>query len=190
MAEDLDDLGGSKLPEEASRIAIDKKGIQMFFGEKEATFFDSVGKEMTINILQESFILYRIDLKKTKTHALYGEAIVKEVKDPIEIFGRINVEAGDPTFFSSRGLVKQGMGMFTASLHLSHLQDIGLLTIVGNNMNFDLNKGDYISHKGQMYEIWDNGYSQISNQFSYGGDRRAFLRIRAKEVDRDTFNAV
>lgn len=188
MSDEIEDLGGSLLPEEASRIAIDKKGIQMFFGEKEATFFDVVGKEMTNNILQESFILYRIDLKRTNTHALYGEAIVKEVKDPIEIFARINVEAGDPTFFSSRGLVKQGMGMLTASLHLSHLQELGLLTIVGNNMNLDLNKGDFISHKGQMYEIWDNGYSQISNQFSYAGDRRAFLRVRAKEVDRDVFN--
>ena len=190
MSDELDDLGGSKLPEEARRIAIDKKGIDLFFGEKESIFFDSVGKEMTIGILKESFILYRIDLKRTKTHALYGEAIVKEVKDPIEVFARINVESDDPTMFTERGIVKQGMGMFTANLHLSHLQDLGLLTVVGNVMNFDINKGDYVSHKGQMYEIWDNGYSQLSNQFAYAGDRRAFLKIRAKEVDRDIFNAV
>lgn len=185
---ELDDLNGTKLPSDAKKNFADKKGIGLFFGELEAKFFDQVAKELTINILQESFILYRVDLKRTRTHALYGESIVKQMRDPIEVFARINVEVSDPTYRTTKGIVKQGMGQLTASLHLSHLEEIGILTKDGENINIDMKKGDYLAHKGQFYEIWDDGYAQISNEFSYAGDRRAFLTIKAKEVDRDVFN--
>jgi len=184
----LDDLIGSNLPSDANNNFSDKKGIGLFFSELEATFFDQVGKEMTVSILKESFILYRVDLKRTKTHSLYGEAIVKQTKESIEVFARINVVVGDPTYRTDRGVTKQGMGELTASLHLSHLEDLGLLSENGNNINIDMKKGDFLAHKGQFYEIWDDGYAQISNEFSYAGDRRAFLTIKAKEVDRDVFN--
>ena len=184
------DLRGSQRPREAEENLSKKDGIDLFFGDKEASFFDQVGKEMTINILKESFILYRIDLKKTKTHALYGESIQKEYRDPIEVFGRMNVEVGDPSMRTKSGISKQGMGQLIASLHLSHLEDIGILEKEDNDINIDMKKGDFIGFKGQFYEIWDDGYSQIANQFSYAGDRRAFLQIKAKEVDRDVFNGI
>jgi len=186
----FDDLNGSKKPSEVNKNLFEKKGISLFFGELEATFFDQVAKELTINILQESFILYRVDLKRTKTHALYGESIVKETREPIEVFARIDVVVSDPTYRTARGITKQGMGELTASLHLSHLEEIGILIKDGENINIDMKKGDFIAHKGQFYEIWDDGYSQISNEFSYAGDRRVFLTIKAKEVDRDVFNGV
>jgi hypothetical protein len=184
------DLKGIQRPQEAEENFSKKQGIDLFFGELEANFFDQVGKEMTVNILKESFILYRVDLRRTKTHVLYGESIIKETKDPIEVFARINVEVGDPTYRTQRGVSKQGMGELKASLHLSHLEELGLLHKDGDDIDIDMKKGDYIAYKGQFYEIWDDGYAQIANQFSYASDRRAFLTIKAKEVDRDVFNAV
>lgn len=181
----------NKKPQEAKEHESEKKGIELFFGQKEANFFDQLGKEISINILQESFILYRVDLTKTQTHELYGESIVKEYKEPIEVFGRINVESQAPYYRTERGIIKQGMGELTASLHLSHLQELGLLFEDQNgDIRSDLNKGDFIFFKGQYYEVYDDGYSQISNQYAYAGDRRAFITITAKEVDRDIFNAV
>ena len=184
------DLYGSQRPSEAEDNLSKKDGIDLFFGDKEAAFFDQVGKEMTITILTESFILYRIDLQKTTSHALYGESIQKEYREPIEVFGRINVEVDDPSMRTSAGITKQGMGQLTASLHLSHLEEIGILEMDGNDPVIDMRKGDFIGFKGQFYEVWDDGYAQIANQFSYAGDRRAFLRVRAKEVDRDVFNGI
>lgn len=180
----------NKRPEEANNNMSEKDGIDLFFGQKEANFFDQVGKEITVNILKESFILYRVDLTKTQTHDLYGEALVKEYKEPVEVFGRINVESQSPYYRTQRGIVKQGMGELTASLHLSHLQEIGILFEDQNgDIRSDLNKGDFIFFKGQYYELYDDGYSQISNQYAYAGDRRAFVTVKAKEVDRDIFNA-
>jgi len=184
------DLYGSQRPDEAEKNLSENKGIDLFFGDLEASFFDQVGKEMTINILKESFILYRVDLNKTSSHALYGESIQKEYRDPVEVFGRINVEVDDPTMRTKNGITKQGMGQLTASLHLSHLEEIGILEMDENDPVIDMKKGDFIGYKGQFYEVWDDGYAQIANQFSYAGDRRAFLRVRAKEVDRDVFNGI
>lgn len=184
------DLRGVQRPKESEENLGTKDGIDLFFGNKEANFFDTVGREITINVLKESFVLYRIDLKRTNTHSLYGESIIKEYKEPIEVFGRINVEVEDPSMRTKKGITKQGMGKLTASLYLSHLEDLGILERNGNDFSIDMKKGDFISHKGQFYEIWNDGYAQISNQFSYASDRRAFLTITAKEVDRDVFNGI
>ncbi len=185
---DFDDLKGIKRPKEAQENLAKKKGASLFFGEAEALFFDQVGREIVNDILLESFILYRVDLKKTRTHSLYGEAIIKETQPPIEVFARINVEVGDPTYRTQKGITKQGMGDLTASLYLSHLEELGILQRDGADISIDMKKGDFISHKGQFYEIWNDGYADISNQFSFAGDRRAFLTIKAKEIDRDVFN--
>lgn len=190
MQNERDDIIGKNRPKEVEENLADKKGIDLFFGEAEAAFFDQVGKEITINILKESFILYRVDLRKTQTHALYGESIIKETKDPIEVFGRLNVVVGDPSYRTGAGIIKQGMGEFTADIHLSHLEEIGVLDKDDNDILIDMKKGDFLGYKGQFYEIWDDGFSQISNKYSYAGDRRAFLKIRAKEVDKDVFHGI
>jgi hypothetical protein len=69
---DLTEIGNN--PENFDSHEAVPKGIKLFFGEKERAFFSAVGREITEGILQESFLLYRIDLQKTKTHKLYGEA--------------------------------------------------------------------------------------------------------------------
>jgi hypothetical protein len=47
--------------------------------------------------------------------------------------------------------------------------------------------GHFIGYKGQFYKIVDDGYSQISNEFSWAGDRRFYITIKAVEVDEDIF---
>lgn len=184
---DLNEL--NKRPQEATELDEVKKGIKLFFGEKEDKFFDFVGREITNEILQESFILYRMDLQKTKTHSLYGESKFKQYKTPVEIFGRLNVEANAPEFMVKGGLVKKGMGLFTAHVYLSHLKELNLLEEDPNSVQPDIRMGDFIYYKNQFYKIIDDGYSNISNEFSYASDRRFYITIKAVEVDEDIFKA-
>lgn len=166
------------------------KGIDKFFGEKEASFFHSAGREITERILNESFLLYRIDLKKTNIHALYGEAKVKRWLPEIEVFGRINVENNEPSYHVKGGLLKKGMGEFTAHVYLEHLNELNLVSQKSDNeviLNFRI--GDFLGFKGQYYEITDNGFSQLSNKNSWAGDRRFYVTIKAIEVDEDVFRA-
>jgi predicted Zn-dependent protease len=168
----------------------DLKGIKKFFGEKEAAFFHTTGREITEEILQESFLLYRLDLKKTRTHKLYGEAKIKRWKPEIEIFGRINVDVTDPSFHVKGGLVKKGMGQFTAHIYIEHLEELNLVSRKADNeIILGIKTGDFIGFKGQYYEIYDDGYANISNKHSWAGDRRFYVTIKGYEVDDDIFKA-
>jgi len=187
---DLNEVG--KFPDGMNDDEKQPDGIGLFFGDKERAFFSSTGREMTEQILQESMMLYRIDLQKTQGHGLYGEAksFQKMWKPEVKILGRINVEAIEPEFAAEGGIVKKGFGQLTAHVYLEHLEEMGLAIDRGNQTAiFDLNDGDFIGFKDQFYKIINNGHSQISNEHSWGGDRRFFITIKAVEVDEDVFKA-
>lgn len=168
-----------KKPEEAKNQDESQKGIDLFFGSKERTFFENTGKEITIDILKESFILYRIDYKHTKTHKLYGEAKKKSYLTPVEVFGRINVEINEPEYFTKGGVTKKGFGKFEAHIYLSHLEEISAT----------IKRGDYAYYKGNYYEIFDDGSANISNEHAFGGDKLFFITIKGVEVNSDVFKA-
>lgn len=186
----LNEIG--KLPDGMSSDEAKPDGIELFFGDKERAFFSQAGREMTETILQESFILYRIDLKRTQTHSLYGQAksFQKTWKPEVKILGRINVEAIDPKYVADGGIVKKGFGQLTAHVYMEQLEELGLLKESKNQTQvFDINDGDFIGFKDQFYKITNNGHAQISNEHSWGGDRRFFITITAIEVDEDVFKA-
>lgn len=186
MTDGIDEIG--KNPENMDAAEAKPKGIELFFGTKEREFFTNAGREITEGILQESFLLYRIDLEKTRTD-FYGQSKKKVWLPEIEIFGRINVEVKDPEYHVKGAIEKKGMGNFTAHIYLNHLEELGLITKQQNTNTIvcGIKMGHFIGYKGQFYKIIDDGYSQISNEFSWGGDRRFFISIKGVEVDEDVF---
>lgn len=183
---DINEIG--KNPENMDAAEAKPKGIGLFFSDKERNFFTNVGREIVEGVLQESLLLYRIDLEKTQAD-FYGQSKKKVWMPEIEIFGRINVEVQDPTYSVKGAVEKKGMGNLTAHIYLDHLEDLGLIT-KQQNTNVIVNgikMGHFIGYKGQFYKIIDDGYSQISNEFSWGGDRRFYITIKGVEVDEEIF---
>lgn len=168
-----------KKTEEAKELDVRKQGIKLFFGEKERRLLDGMGREIVNDILLESFILYRIDYRTTKTHRVYGEAKQKNYESPVEIFGRVTVETDSPSYFAQGGLIRQGLGKFTAHVYLTHLTELGV----------EMRMGDFIYHKGNFYEIIDNGASDINNKFAFGSDKFFYITIKGVEVNSDVFMA-
>lgn len=183
---DLNEIGQN--PENMDSAEAKAKGIELFFGSKERIFFTNVGREITEGILKESFLLYRIDLEKTEID-FYGQSKKKVWMPEIEIFGRINVETKEPDYYVKGAIEKKGMGNLTASVYLDQLEELGLIEKQqGQNVIVSgIKMGHFIGYKGQFYKIIDDGYSQISNEFSWGGDRRFFITIKGVEVDEDVF---
>jgi len=138
--------------------------------------------------VQESFLLYRIDLEKTQPN-FYGQSKKKVWLPEIEIFGRINVEVKEPEYTVKGAVEKKGMGNLTAHIYLDLLEELGLITKEQNTnvIVSGIKMGHFIGFKGQFYKIVDDGYSQISNEFSWAGDRRFFVTIKAVESDEDVF---
>ena len=186
MSEGIDEIG--KNPEGMDSAEAKPKGIELFFGSKERAFFTNSGREITEGVLKESFLLYRIDLQKTQTD-FYGQSKKKVWLPEIEIFGRINVETKDPEYYVKGAVEKKGMGNFTAHVYLDQLEELGLIVRQqGTNVIVcGIKMGHFIGYKGQFYKIIDDGYSQISNEYSWGGDRRFFITIKGVESDEDVF---
>jgi hypothetical protein len=168
-----------KKTNEARVLDNSQKGIKLFFGSKEKRFFENAGREITEDILQESFILYRIDYKRTRTHDLYGESKKKSYLTPVEVFGRINVEANAPEYMTPGGLIRKGYGQITASIYVQQLDELQV----------EIRMGDFVYHKGNYYEIVDDGSSNIDNQHSWGGDKLYSITIKGVEVNKDVFEA-
>ena len=181
---DLEEI--RKQQEDVKKLLNDTKGVKLFFTNKEATFFTNTGREITEEILQTSFLLFKIDYSKTKVHSLYGESKTKHYMPPIEIFGRINVEVTETSYQVKGGLVKKGFGNLIAHIYIEQLKDLNLIEKEeGNIIITKIKIGDFINYKGQFYEITDDGHSQISNKHSWAGDRRFYISIKASEVDED-----
>lgn len=166
-------------PQEGKEQDISRKGIDLFFQEKERAFFDSVGRELSESIIKESFIAYRIDYTKTNTHKLYGESKKKVYHAPVEVFGRINVEVGNPEYMTPGGITKKGYGNITADVYRTQLQEL----------NINIKIGDYMYFKGHYYEVIDDGSSNIGNEQSYAGDITFSIKIVGVRVKNDVFNA-
>ena len=183
---DINEIG--KNPENMDSAEAKPKGIKLFFGNKERNFFTNAGREVTEGIVQESFLLYRIDLEKTQPN-FYGQSKKKVWLPEIEIFGRINVEVKEPEYTVKGAVEKKGMGNLTAHIYLDLLEELGLITKEQNTnvIVSGIKMGHFIGFKGQFYKIVDDGYSQISNEFSWAGDRRFFVTIKAVESDEDVF---
>ena len=181
---DIIEIG--KNQEEVGKLLNDVKGLKTFFSDKEATFFTNAGREVTEGVLQTSFLLFKIDLKRTKIHPLYAEAKVKNYLPPIEIFARINVEEVDPSYQVKGGLTKKGFGNITAHIYIEQLRELDLIEKEqGNIIITKIKSGEFINYKGQYYQITDDGYAQISNKHSWAGDRRFYITIKGSEVDED-----
>lgn len=183
---DINEIGMN--PENMDSAEAKPKGIKLFFGDKERNFFTNAGREVTEGIVQESFLLYRIDLEKTQPN-FYGQSKKKVWLPEIEIFGRINVEVKEPEYTVKGAVEKKGMGNLTAHIYLDLLEELGLITKEQNTnvIVSGIKMGHFIGFKGQFYKIVDDGYSQISNEFSWAGDRRFFVTIKAVESDEDVF---
>ena len=58
-----------------------------------------------------------------------------------------------------------------------------------NNKLDDQNVFDYVYHKGNYYEIIDDGYANTANEFTFGSDKSFYITIKGKEVNTDVFMA-
>lgn len=187
MANNLDQTG--KQPDMVNIIGANSKGINKFFTDKEEAYFNKTGRELSEKILQEDFILYRVDLKRTQTNR-YGESKEKRTLEEIIVNGRINVEVVENQYHESGGLMKKGFGNFEAHLYIEHLEELGLIEFnEGQRLVYHIKEGDFIGYKGQFYEIKDNGSHLINNQSSFAGDRRFMTTIKAVEVGEHIFRA-
>lgn len=159
-----------------------------FFGEEDFDLEVEFAKEYLEQDANQTVILYRVDLSKTKVNDIYHEAKKDAVSflTPIELPVIYEVEEGEMKAYNNKiqkGLYAQA-GRLTFSVLLATLEEY----------NCDISRGDYIGvqidpeHR-EYYTVTDDGrVNATSNKFSMYGTKPYARTIHCASVDLGEFN--
>lgn len=152
-------------------------GLPIFFGDKEETLFNNLGRELVEHLVNQHFTLYRVNVVGTESN-FYGEAKTKMYLPAVEVKARIQI--ADTEVLSEGGIRRLNKGDMSAWVYLQHM----------NALDIEINVGDFIGFQGKFYEIYDPGYNKDSMNRKFAGDRDFMREILAKAVHEDVFKSL
>lgn len=152
-------------------------GLPIFFGDKEATLFKLMGRELVETLINQHFTLYRMDVINTESD-FYGETKTKVYKTPVEVKARIQI--ADTDVVSEGGIRRLSKGDMSAWVYIENMTELDI----------EINVGDFIGFLGKFYEIYDPGYNKDSMDRKYAADRDFMREILAKVVHEDIFRSI
>lgn len=159
-----------------------------FFGGEDFNLELEIAKEYIEQDANQTIILYRVDLEKTKVNDIYKEASKDAIRflTPIEL--PVIYEIGDAEMKAYGTKIQKGVyaqtGKLTFSVLLSTLEEY----------NCDISRGDYIgvqidsSHR-EYFTVTDDGrVARTSNRFTMFGTKPYARKIECASVDLGEFN--
>ena len=164
-----------------------KRNTKFFSGED----FDlelEFAKEYIEEDANQTIILYRVDLEKTKVNDIYKEAEKDSIRflPPIELPVIYEINDAEVKAYGTKtqkGIYAQ-TGKLTFSVLISTLEEYGC----------DISRGDYIgvqidsSHR-EYFTVTDDGrVSSLSNKYSMFGTKPFARKIECASVDLGEFN--
>lgn len=158
-----------------------------FFGADDFNMEIGIAKEYIEHDANQTVILYRVDLSKTKVNDIYNEASKDGIRflPPVEIPVVYEVSDSEMKTYDSKkqkGIYSQG-GRLTFSVLISTLEEYGC----------DISRGDYIGvqidHLHRIYyTVTDDGrVASTANRFSMYGTVPFARKIECSIVDISEF---
>jgi hypothetical protein len=152
-------------------------GVPTFFGDAEENLFNNLGRELIETHINQHFTLYRIDVVNTDSD-FYGESHTKVYKTPVEVSARIQI--ADSDVVSEGGIRRMSKGDMSTWVYLEHMEELDI----------EINVGDFIGFLGKFYEIYDPGYNKDSMDKKFAADRDFMREILAKVVHENVFKSI
>ena len=159
-----------------------------FFDDEEFGLEIEFASEYLEQDANQTVILYRVDLSKTKVNDIYSEAAKDAVRflTPIELPVIYEIEDAEMKAYNTK--LQKGMyaqtGKLTFSVLLSTLEEY----------NCDISRGDYIgvqidSKHREYFTVTDDGrVNTFSNKYTMYGTRPYARTIHCASVDLGEFN--
>lgn len=151
-------------------------GLSIFFKDAEESLFNRMGRELVEGLIVQHFTLYRIDPVETESN-FYGESKNKRYKTPVDVKARIQIQ--DTDVYSEGGVRRMAKGDMSAWVYLQHMEELDI----------EINVGDFIGYAGKFYEIYDPGYDKDSLDRKFAADREYYREILAKSVSENIFKS-
>ena len=168
------------------RVPINRNNL--FYSEDDFAFEREVGKNYIEQDMNQTVVLYQVDLDKTNPDALYGETQANQVvyKAPVEI--HCVYEISEPELKSYDKTKNLGTYMKTGKL------TIGVYQETLDELGVDIKKGDYIgvqvsqTHM-EYFTVSNDGRNNYDNAHTLFGIEPLFRTIEGYSVDQSEFSA-
>lgn len=117
---------------------------RLFITERELSFISDITKEIIKDVVGQFILLYPISELKTKTHAVYDEAVKKIFDNPIKLDALVDAKFQNDTKINQFGIDQQ----YRIEIFVQYrdLRDKGI----------NISIGDFFSFSDIFYEITDN----------------------------------
>ena len=159
----------------------------LFYSEESYNFEMEIGKNYLEQDMNQTIILYEVDLEKTNLDSLYGESKKDGIifKTPVELHVVYTLEAPElKSYDKTKNLgtyVKSGklkFGVYQASL---------------DEMDAEIKIGDYIGiltseNHMEFFTVTNDGRNNFDNAHTTFGYKSAYRSCEAAPIDMNEFN--
>lgn len=168
-----------------NKVPINRNSL--FYSEKDFLFEMQIGKDYLEQDVNQTVVLYEVDLNKTNLDALYSESKTDGVifKTPVELHVLYNVEKGELASYDK----SKNLGTYIKSGKLS----FGVYQSTLDELGAEIKVGDYIgvqvtpTHM-EFYTVVNDGRNNFDNSHSVFGYKPAWRTIDCAYVNPNEFN--
>ena len=147
----------------------------LFLGKKERDLVKQINDELVEKVIGQQILYYPIDLRATKFHELYGEAVKKTYLPPIRIYALVEFTDYSTDYMESAGIDKSWEIM--VHFHKRRLEE---------DQDLYVREGDFVLYGDYYYEI----VTLSEPKLLFGQAGREFeIAARCKRARKGLFDA-
>ena len=147
----------------------------LFLGKKERDLVKQVNDELIEKVIGQQILYYSIDLKTTKFHELYGEAIEKTFLPPVRVYALVEFTSYATEYMDDFGIDKTWE--VNVHFHKRRLEE---------DQDLYVREGDFVLYNDYYYEI-----TKLSEpKLLFGQKNQEFeIAARCRRARRGLFDA-
>ena len=147
----------------------------LFLGKKERDLVKQVNDELIEKVIGQQILYYSIDLKTTKFHELYGEAIEKTFLPPVRVYALVEFTSYETEYMDDFGIDKTWE--VNVHFHKRRLEE---------DQDLYVREGDFVLYNDYYYEI-----TKLSEpKLLFGQKNQEFeIAARCRRARRGLFDA-
>lgn len=161
----------------------------LFYSDNDFNYEMNIGRNYLEQDVNQSVILYEVDLEKSNLDTLYNETKVGDLvfKVPVELHVLYNIEQSELRAYEK----SNNMGVYVKGGKLS----FGVYQSTLDELNADIKIGDYIgiqvtpTHR-EYYTVTNDGRNNFDNAHSVFGTKPSWRTITCAYVDNNELNTL
>lgn len=163
------------------------KRNNLFYSEDSYNFEMEIGKNYLETDVNQTIILFSVDLSKTNSSVIYGETKKDEIVffPPIELNVIYEIQNGELRSYDKT----KNVGSYVKSGRLI----FGIYQSSLDEKNVEIKVGDYVGVQVtpehiEYYTVVNDGRNNFSNEMSVFGYRPSYRKVECAYVDQNEFN--